>query len=337
MPADPAPAPQPTPPAFPWLLTAGLLLPCLALAWFAAEAELGGKRGPPPALDAARWALAVGPVLALIGTLFHPRALAALRGWSSGQLSLLTGWVGLWMTALPALRFDPYAPAIVAAAAAACPAVLCGRASRGLGADGLLVWMLLWIPFDLRWYGQGLWLTGGGYAAWALGITLVALLSFGGAARCGELGVRPPPGWARGLGRVLLELLVFAAVAIGIGVASGFLHPHREAALDLRKAALEALGLFLTVALPEELFFRGLLDAGLRARWGGTPALLVSSFAFGLMHWNNRDDPVQAGIYVGLASLAGLFYARSFRRGGLLVAVTMHTLVDLIWKVFLRK
>lgn len=325
-----------SPPTFPWLVALALVLPALASAWLVAQAELATKAGPPAALEAARWALAVAPPLALLLAMFHPRALPAVQGWSGGQRSLLAGLVGLWIVVVPAQRFDPYLPVVVAAAAAACPAALRGG-QRGLGADGLLVWLLLWIPFDLRWYGAGPWMAGkGGYAAWSIGISLVAVLSFGGSGRCGGLGLVPPPGAGRALGRVLAGLLGFALVAIPLGHWSGFLRPHGEAALGPGAAALEGLGLLLTVALPEELFFRGVMDAGLRARWGSLPALLVSSAAFGLMHWNNRSDPGQAAIYVGLATLAGLLYALAFRRGGLLVAAAVHALVDLVWKLFLR-
>lgn len=316
----------------------GITLLALVLAALVGRAELSSKSAPASSLEVARWALAVGPPLGLLLACFCPRALPALRAWPAGRLSLLAGLVAGWIVLVPALRFDPYLPAIAIAAAAACPAALRGRAQTALGADGLVVWLLLWIPFDLRWYDQGPWLGGkGGYAAWSIGISLVAVLSFGGAGRCGGLGFAPPRDVGRGALLTLLGALLFAAAAIPLGIWSGFLTPRGSAALSLDAALLRGLGLFLTVALPEELFFRGVLDAGLRARWGGLPALLISSAAFGLMHWNNRSQPAQAAVYVGLAALAGLLYALAFRRGGLLVAAGVHALVDLVWQLFLRK
>jgi membrane protease YdiL (CAAX protease family) len=96
---------------------------------------------------------------------------------------------------------------------------------------------------------------------------------------------------------------------------------------------LRLVVLFLTVALPEELYFRGILQNGLnRLLRNPRLALLLASLAFGLMHWNNRGDLTMQVVYASLSMLAGLFYGWAYlRSGGLLAPILCHTLVDLIW------
>lgn len=340
---DVAPLPPAPPPAFPWWLAAVLFAAGCGFGYLIAPEALATKDGPPSRVDALRWALAQALPLSILLSAFHPLALPALRAWPAGQLSLLAGLVAAWVSLVPALKFDPYVPAIAIAAAAACPAALRGREQTALGADGLVVWLLLWIPLDLRWYSGGekgtpfpIWLgsTKEGYAVYVLAVSAVAVIAFGGSGR-GNLGFTPPRGTLRSLGVVLVACLAFAAIAIPVGLATGFLENH-PAKLGPAAAALAGLSILITVALPEELFFRGVLDSGLSARWGALPALLISSAAFGLMHWNNRDTPAKAATYIGLATLAGLLYALAFRRAGLLAAAVVHALVDLVWRVWLK-
>lgn len=334
---------DPPPPRFPWLVAAALFAAALAAGCWIAPEALATKEAPASRLDALRWALACAAPVALLLAAFHPRALPALRAWSPGQLSLAAGLLAGWVTLVPALRLDPYVPAIAIAAAAACPAALRAREQSALGADGLVVWLLLWIPLDLRWFDPGkarhpLWLgtPQESYAPFILAISAVAVLAFGGSGRGGDLGFRPPPGLPRALGRLGLALLGFALLAIPIGLATGFLR-RTDAQLDQVQALVRGVGIFLTVALPEELFFRGILDRGLAARWGGAPALAISSLAFGLMHWNNRRELDDQAVYVALATVAGVLYALAARTAGLGAAAVVHAAVDLVWQVWLKK
>jgi membrane protease YdiL (CAAX protease family) len=280
-----------------------------------------------PAMFAALWA-------------FHPSVLTRLRAWTPQQVTwAAVGLVG-WVFLLSADHFNPYSVAIVAAGAGAAVYALRDGVPPGrLGAAGLAVWLLLWIPFDLRWYrGSGghmeLFLSGkGGYALCSLLVTALGILSFGVVGRQRQ-GLGPPErlDWAK----ALVLLLVYGAIAIPVGLGTGFL--SFEPNMGPGKAVLVALGLALTVALPEELFFRGILDTGLRrtikAPW---LSLAISSFAFGLMHWNNRDDPTEQLLYLGLATAAGVFYGLAHRwTGRLFAAVLIHTLVDLLWIGFFR-
>ena len=164
-------------------------------------------------------------------------------------------------------------------------------------------------------------------------LSLLLILAFGVVGRQRQ-GLAPPV-LLDGI-KALVLLASYGAIAIPAGLVAGFL--TYGPSMDWGQAGLAFLSLALTVALPEELFFRGILDNGLRRVF--KPAwlsLLVSSTAFGLMHWNNRDDPTTQLIYCGLATLAGVFYGLAYRwTGRLFAAVLVHTLVDLIWQAFLR-
>ena len=139
------------------------------------------------------------------------------------------------------------------------------------------------------------------------------------------------------LGHTLLWLLVLAVLVLPLGLGVGFLELGPPA-LDAQETLLKGFSLALTVALPEELFFRGFLDARLQARlrsfWA---SLIISSLAFGLMHWNNAGGLGAKLAYVVLATLAGLCYGLARRQsGGLLAPIALHTLVDLGWALWFK-
>jgi membrane protease YdiL (CAAX protease family) len=65
--------------------------------------------------------------------------------------------------------------------------------------------------------------------------------------------------------------------------------------------------------------------------------LVISSLAFGLMHWNNVSGLSTQITYVSLATIAGIGYGWAYRKSGnnLLAAILVHTLVDWVWKLCL--
>jgi uncharacterized protein len=92
---------------------------------------------------------------------------------------------------------------------------------------------------------------------------------------------------------------------------------------------------FLFVAIPEELFFRGILQNVVETRLGRTPALILASILFGLSHYHRGGtfDPR----YILLAAIAGIFYGRAWRaRHQLLAAILTHTAVDVVWSTWFR-
>ena len=87
----------------------------------------------------------------------------------------------------------------------------------------------------------------------------------------------------------LREFAFYAPVALLLGFALGFLHLHRTPGHPAQIAAGWMFTLFF-VALPEEIFFRGILlnrlENSFGKRFGPRAALVVSSALFGLAHFN---------------------------------------------------
>jgi membrane protease YdiL (CAAX protease family) len=158
--------------------------------------------------------------------------------------------------------------------------------------------------------------------------------------RVSDAGYDLRPRW-RDLAVGMREWVFFAPVGVGLGLALGFirLRPHLP---QLSSVAAGWLITFSLVALPEELFFRGLLQNLLekrlarRGRAGSRLwALLIASSIFGLSHFN-KPGPFNWR-YVLLATIAGVFYGRAWRdRRRLFCSAITHTTVDVVWSVWFR-
>ncbi|MEZ6188623.1 MAG: type II CAAX endopeptidase family protein [Planctomycetota bacterium] len=350
----PAPAPPADPPVGLALLGGGCFLAVLALVRvFEHDASQ-------------RASVAIAGLVALGVLCQSPRVLGWLRGLGPTRLGALAAGLTLWTVVLPAERFDPYMLAIVLAATVACVHA-CASLDGRLTSVAVVVWLCLWLPLDLRWFrwqsghSPGFYLGNHlAYNTWAVFTACLGVVSFGAAGRF-DLGIQRAslrgPLLALGIG------VVFGAIAIPVGLATGFLSfkskdvpPAAEAPAEpgaqaapsgpgvtdgVKAAAIQLVGFFviaLTIAFPEELFFRGILDRGLELRWKRPwVALAVSSVLFGLMHWNNRKHLDEQLVYLGLASLAGVAYGLAFRRGGLLAAIFLHALVDWVWQLAFSK
>lgn len=132
----------------------------------------------------------------------------------------------------------------------------------------------------------------------------------------------------------LREWVFFAPIGIGLGLALHFIrfHPRVPSALDVVGALLVT---FLLTAVPEELFFRGVLQNILEPLMGRGRALFLASALFGLSHFHK--GAAFNWRYVLLAFLAGIFYGRAWRsRRQLLASSTTHTLVDVVWSLWFR-
>lgn len=92
---------------------------------------------------------------------------------------------------------------------------------------------------------------------------------------------------------------------------------------------------FFLVAVPEELFFRGVLLNLLLPRLGKRSALAVSAVLFGLSHFNKGARFNWR--YVLLATIAGVFYGRAWldQRRIFCSAIT-HATVDVTWSLWFR-
>jgi uncharacterized protein len=90
------------------------------------------------------------------------------------------------------------------------------------------------------------------------------------------------------------------------------------------------------VALPEELYFRGLVQNLLERHMGRNAALIAASILFGLSHFNKRTIFFNWR-YVLLAAIAGFFYGRAWReRKRLLASSVTHATVDTVWSIWFR-
>ena len=133
----------------------------------------------------------------------------------------------------------------------------------------------------------------------------------------------------------LREFLWFTPIALVFGLATDFLHVHAIAASPLWFGS-GWLFTFFFVAIPEELFFRGLMLNLMERRMGTRWALVASSMLFGLAHFNKRAKYFNWR-YVILAAIAGVFYGRAWLKERRLVASSItHATVDTVWSIWLR-
>jgi hypothetical protein len=132
----------------------------------------------------------------------------------------------------------------------------------------------------------------------------------------------------------LREWLFFLPLALGLGFALHFIgfFPRHPSVGHVLGAVLVV---FLLTAVPEELFFRGILQNLLEPRMGKNWALVLTSLLFGLSHFHK--GAAFNWRYVILASVAGVFYGRAWRKRRRVFASSLtHTLVDVVWGLWFR-
>jgi len=124
-------------------------------------------------------------------------------------------------------------------------------------------------------------------------------------------------------------LVAFVAVAIPIGLRSGFLAWHPR--LNADNLLVSPLHIYLMIAVPEELLFRGVIQ-NVCVRWiGSQRGLIVAAIVFGFAHLPDFR-------YVLLATLAGVAYGWVFLRTERITASAVtHAAVDWIWKVAFQR
>jgi membrane protease YdiL (CAAX protease family) len=131
----------------------------------------------------------------------------------------------------------------------------------------------------------------------------------------------------------LVNFLGFALLGIPLGISLGFIH-FRPQGVSAWEVAFQLFAIYLTIAIPEELLFRGILQnflvksiqTGPRSLYG----LLIASVVFGASHLHHA--PVPNWKYAVLAMLAGVFYGNAFRtRQRLSAPALTHALVDTVW------
>ena len=287
--------------------------------------------------------LSLSPLLGLMLTLGSVQAASQFNAWLQSEKNshaYVAGGISIlfMLPGLLTLRFDPYLAAIFSVLTFAVLGALKQLKNKEftLTWTDLLIWFILWIPFDLRWYMDMLPAGSDSYTWFSAAISVIAVIGWNGY-RGAEIGYNLVPK-LKDIRVVLLSLLIIMAFVLPPGLLTGFLTFSMPQSYNVPKMILQFVGIFLTIALPEELFFRGILLGGLdkifSKKW---IPMVISSLAFGLMHWNNVHALSTQITYVSLAAVAGVGYGWAYRKSGnnILAAILVHTLVDWIWKIFL--
>jgi membrane protease YdiL (CAAX protease family) len=200
---------------------------------------------------------------------------------------------------------------------------------RGNWRDALIL-LVVGLAVDLRWFDR----------AWPTGLRALNELLLVDAGLYGFLAIRQLTGigfnfhlkwsdWKTGL----RELIYFTPVVLVLGLALGFIHPHRNLP-GIGSALLRWVAIFFFTAVPEELFFRAWVQNLLERRIGRRAALLIASVVFGLSHFNKRSAHFNWR-YVLLATVAGIFYGRAWRENRRVPASTItHASVDWLWSLW---
>ena len=131
----------------------------------------------------------------------------------------------------------------------------------------------------------------------------------------------------------LANWLLFTLIAIPLGYALHFIRFHSHS-VSWSTLALQFVGIYLTIAIPEELMFRGilqnLLEKTIHSGPPGRAGLVIASLIFGASHFHH--PPVPNWRYCIMATVAGLFYGVAYQtRRRISSSALTHALVDTLW------
>ena len=285
----------------------------------------------------------VTPVaIAALGLELAPAVLFGLAGDLIARV--VRRWPAVVRVSLPALFVVPYVLVTISqhmfrwrwfALYAALPVAIAWLLTQASAADTAqrgnwrdwLILFVLGLAADLRWFDR----------AWPGGLRALNELFLVDAGLYGFLAIRQLSrtgfdfhlkwsDWKTGL----RELVFFTPIVLVLGLALGFIHPHRNLP-GIGGALLRWVAIFFFTAVPEELFFRAWVQNLLERRVGRQAALVIASALFGLAHFNKRSAQFNWR-YVLLATIAGIFYGRAWRVRRRVPASTItHASVDWVW------
>ena len=187
----------------------------------------------------------------------------------------------------------------------------------------------LWLILDYRLYA---WIHPYGYSIVALAIVVVGLVL---ARRDGveEVCLRMTT-WQdwRAMGLILAGFMV---TLVPLGLALGFIRLNPTLA-RVGSGFVQAVPIFILIAVPEEIIFRGMIQKTIRNIWRSTAlTIALSSFLFGLAHLH-KGGAFPNWRYGLLATLAGVGYGIGFQRRGLIGSSLTHCCVDVLWRMFFK-
>jgi membrane protease YdiL (CAAX protease family) len=316
-----------------------------AVAW-AVIAGLAAFYGIRLGYSGRSFALALGVAAALFAFelfLAAPRVLDRARHLFGEHGAVLAPLVPLFAVLIYTIGVTAnWRTALLGAAYTVLPALLaatCIGKPAGQWQDYAAV-LLVWLPIELRWKGLTFLYVLFPYPPQLMHtLTILLALSTGVAAfvllrRLDGIGYAVE--WRRGFAwNVILHFGVFAVIALALGLRVGFL-TYAPSLVRLRTAPIEVVGILFFTAWPEEFLFRGVLQNILsrtfKNQWAG---LAVASVAFGFAHIFHAPYPNWK--YVLLATVAGLFYGRTWiKTGSLFPGAIVHALVDILWHILFR-
>jgi membrane protease YdiL (CAAX protease family) len=199
--------------------------------------------------------------------------------------------------------------------------------------------LIYFAGFDLRYFASINGFDGGSYEFVALWISALILVFM--AVQDDNFIDRFNWQVTRNKLRISSNLLtILTVILLPIGFLTGFFVWNPQ--IDIENILVGFIGIWLTIALPEEVVFRGVAQHQLTERapfkdkqhWKFI-VLIIVSIIFGLTHWNNTYAQF-IWVYILLASIAGIIYGISWWRGGLFSTMLVHTLVDWIWALLFK-
>jgi len=288
-----------------------------------------------------RFAIALGVAAALFAFEFFlavPKVFGTVQGALGQRGAVVTALVPLFAVLVYSIGVGGnWKYTLIGAAYAVLPTLLLAASAGRSGATCVdyAAAAIVWLPVELRWmyrlfpFPPQLTHT----------LTILLALSTGVAAfvvlRRLE-GVGYAVEWVRGSGWIVLShFVLFAAIAVPLGIAIGFI-AYDPSIARLRSLPVAVIGITFFTAWPEEFLFRGILQnlfsRTLKSQWIG---LAAASVVFGLSHILHAPFPNWK--YVILATIAGIFYGHAWMKtGSLLPGALVHALVDISWHVLFR-
>ena len=289
----------------------------------------------------ARFAIALGVAATLFAFEFFlaaPKVFGTVQGALGQRGAVVAALVPLFAVLIYSLGVGGnWKYTLIGAAYAVLPSLLLAASAGRSGATCVdyAAAAIVWLPVEFRWmyrlfpFPPQLTHT----------LTILLALSTGVAAfvvlRRLE-GVGYAIEWVRGSGWIVLShFLLFAAIAVPLGIAIGFI-TYDPSVARLRSLPVAVIGITFFTAWPEEFLFRGILQnlfsRTLKSQWIG---LAMASVVFGLSHILHAPFPNWK--YVILATIAGVFYGHAWMKtGSLLPGALVHALVDISWHVMFR-
>lgn len=318
-----------------WLIAAAIYALLLLVFWFVAQRfEMDRRIGGHMPSSFASFALLLAPYWAFgfgaAGWLRRRLTNRLLRVLAPGLLI-----VPYLVFSIPRAQFSWTCAAALLAIPIGCAALMELLPPRhpGLCWQDVAVLLAVGLPVEFRLL-SGAWPQPGLSALPKFLLVVTALYAFLVVRRVEGVGFDFRPRW-RDLAIGLREWLFFAPIAIALGLALHFLRFHPWMPSPAAFAAPWLITFFF-VAIPEELFFRGLLQNLLEKRIGRRAALAVASAIFGLSHFNKGMPPFNWR-YVLLATIAGIFYGRAWLdRRRLFCSAITHTMIDVVWGIWWR-